>query len=147
MIALELLEHVVMPVHYSSWHITSDCSAIVIKVKCFPKHDERWLWMTWAGQSTQIVCFFTATSESNNQKKVNGFIKWWKSINLIQKPTAAPAFVSYGGQMLAPCVGSNWDFGKTGVGGIRSQHGILSCISQWTFKASILNGNWAAADF
>lgn len=36
----------VKPLHYSSWHITSDCSAIVIKVKCFPKHDERWLWMT-----------------------------------------------------------------------------------------------------
>ena len=33
------------PLHYSGWHITSDCSAIVIKVKCFPKHDERWLWM------------------------------------------------------------------------------------------------------
>ena len=36
------------PLHYSGWHITSDCSAIVIKVKCFPKHDERWLWMSVA---------------------------------------------------------------------------------------------------
>ena len=45
-------DYIVMPVlsvlHYSSWHITSDCSAIVIKVKCFPKHDERWLWMSVA---------------------------------------------------------------------------------------------------